>query len=127
MHADFLRIVRWAATNHVPSGQIFMGEFDAVQAGPNFTGANPADRARWLTDVRLEAEAAGFRWSLWNLNDPSSNGMTLVSVADPTKLDAATLTASGKKSIAVSGVSCPTPGKGVGRGISGVNTPAPSR
>ena len=96
MHADFLRVIRWAATNHVPSGQIFMGEFDAVQAGPNFTGANPADRARWLTDVRLEAEAAGFRWSLWNLNDPSSNGMTLVSVADPTKLDAATLTALGK-------------------------------
>ena len=96
--ADLDRVSRWAETYHIDPGQVFVGEFGATQKGPSHDGALPEDRARWLSDVRQEVERRGFRWSLWNLKDKSSGGMTLVSVTDENAIDPRTAAALGKQS-----------------------------
>jgi endoglucanase len=98
--ADFDRVAAWAKGNHVGLDQILVGEFGVTQKGPSTKGAEPEDRARWLEDVRSTAEARGFRWSLWNLNDKNSSGMTLVSVTDPFQVDVLTVRALRKGSSA---------------------------
>ncbi|BCB18978.1 cellulase family glycosylhydrolase [Bosea sp. ANAM02] len=59
----------WAQREGVAPGRILMGEFGAVRTGAGIAAAAPADRARYVRDVRLSAEAMGFPWAFWNLFD----------------------------------------------------------
>jgi hypothetical protein len=97
--AEFDRVTAWTHAYHLDPGRVFLGEFDVTQQGPSNPGARPQDRARWLADVRREAEARGFHWSLWALTDNAHGraaaGMLLVSLTDPTRLDPLTLQALG--------------------------------
>jgi hypothetical protein len=66
----YLRQVRaWAQREGVAPGRILMGEFGAVRTGAGIAAAAPADRARYVRDVRMSAEALGFPWAFWNLFD----------------------------------------------------------
>jgi hypothetical protein len=95
--ADFDKVRLWGRTHGIPPERIYLGEFGATQKIPGKDGGSPDDRARWLKDVREEAEARGFRWAMWNLDKvEASGGMTLVSVTDPATLDHDTLKALGK-------------------------------
>lgn len=63
------RVSAWALREGVAPGRILMGEFGAVRTGAGIAAAAPADRARYVRDVRLSAEALGFPWAFWNLFD----------------------------------------------------------
>ena len=90
--ADFSRVSAWAEAQHIAPQQIFLGEFGATQVN----GSDAKARARWISDVRQEAESHGFHWSFWALYGESASGMTLVSVADPNHIDALTASALGR-------------------------------
>ncbi len=66
---DFARVQRWADRNGIPYNRIILGEFGAMKDVYGKKGAAPADRARWLSDVRMAAEKAGFAWSVWALTN----------------------------------------------------------
>jgi hypothetical protein len=66
----YLRQVRaWAQREGIAPGRILMGEFGAVRTGAGIAASAPADRARYVRDVRVSAEAQGFPWAFWNLFD----------------------------------------------------------
>jgi endoglucanase len=50
--------VAWASQRHVP---LWCGEFGAYKAF-----APPADRARWIGDMRTELEKEGIGWDMWD-------------------------------------------------------------
>ena len=89
--ADFDRVSQWAAKYQIDPAQIFVGEYGVTQKYPGHEAAAPADRARWLSDVRQEIEKRGFHWSLWSLTGVGpSGGMTLVSPTNPSQIDPVT-------------------------------------
>jgi endoglucanase len=50
--------VEWAAQRHVP---LWCGEFGVYKAF-----AAPADRARWISDMRTTLEKEGIGWNMWD-------------------------------------------------------------
>ncbi|MGE3245016.1 MAG: glycoside hydrolase family 5 protein [Beijerinckiaceae bacterium] len=67
---DFDKANAWARKNGIPSQRIFLGEFGVIRR--NASGNGPINRQRlaWLRDVRKAAEARGFGWSIWDINQP---------------------------------------------------------
>ena len=65
----FAKVRAWAARNHIMPSQILMGEFGVLRSDARYVAAAAPDRARYIRDVREEAEAAGFAWAFWNLFD----------------------------------------------------------
>ncbi|GJE62408.1 hypothetical protein MPOCJGCO_4541 [Methylobacterium trifolii] len=59
----------WADLYGIPAGEILMGEFGALRSDARYVASAPADRARYVRDVREGAEALGFAWAFWNLFD----------------------------------------------------------
>lgn len=95
--ANFDKVTQWAQKNNVSPKQIFMGEFGVTQkCKTNAVGTLPEDRARWLSDVRQEAEQRGFHWAMWALSGVSASGMVLVDPANPDQLDPLTVQSLGK-------------------------------
>lgn len=86
----YLRQVRaWAQREGVAPGRILMGEFGAVRTGAGIAASTPADRARYVRDVRMSAEALGLPWAFWNLFD--SLGLLVDDVSrqlDPAMIEA---------------------------------------
>lgn len=79
----------WAQREGVAPGRILMGEFGAVRTGAGIAASAPADRARYVRDVRASAEAQGFPWAFWNLFD--SLGLLVDDVSrqlDPAMIEA---------------------------------------
>lgn len=79
----------WAQREGVTPGRILMGEFGAVRTGAGIAASAPADRARYVRDVRLSAEALGLPWAFWNLFD--SLGLLVDDVSrqlDPAMIEA---------------------------------------
>jgi hypothetical protein len=87
----FREVADWAAKQGVAPGRILLGEFGTMKDVYGYTGARPADRARWLSDVRTEAERLQFAWSAWAL----TNTMGIVTRDLDGPLDATVLTALG--------------------------------
>jgi endoglucanase len=92
---SFDRIARWAQEHHVPSNRIILGEFSARGQDGQLGGARSAERARWIRDVREEAEARGFIWAAWVYR--GSGGFSLVRDEEGTELDPAVTEALGLK------------------------------
>ena len=65
----FARVQTFAARNGIPPERIVLGEFGALRTDARYRAAGPEDRARYVRDVRLTAEACGFPWAFWNLFD----------------------------------------------------------
>jgi hypothetical protein len=65
----FARVVGWAQRFAIPHEQILLGEFGALRTDNRYVAAQPADRARYIEDVRKTAEALGFPWAFWNFFD----------------------------------------------------------
>jgi hypothetical protein len=59
----------WAERHAIARDRVVMGEFGATKTTWRFPAARDADRARYIHDVRVAAEARGFGWSFWNLFD----------------------------------------------------------
>jgi endoglucanase len=55
----------WAQRHAIPLQRIILGEFGAIKNTYGAPATRKAERARWLRDVRKEAEARGFVWAAW--------------------------------------------------------------
>jgi endoglucanase len=66
---DFGAVRSWSEKYGIGSDRIILGEFGAMKDVWGKKGANPADRARWLSDMRTTAEEFGFRWAVWSLTN----------------------------------------------------------
>jgi hypothetical protein len=62
---NFDEVTQWAARYRIDNARILLGEFGAVRAYGQYRGARDEDRARWLRDVRDEAENRAFGWAVW--------------------------------------------------------------
>lgn len=65
----FSRVKAYAERHAIPQGQILLGEFGALRSDARYVAAPAPDRARYIRDVRLSAEAHGLPWAFWNLFD----------------------------------------------------------
>ena len=81
----FAQIAAWREAHGIEAGRILLGEFGATKFAP------PADRARYVADVRSSAEAQGFAWAFWNMFD----AMGLVRDDDSHAFDASIVQALG--------------------------------
>ncbi len=63
----------WAVRNGTEPLPLYLGEFGV----DNEADLHTSDRKRWLSWIRLQAEARGISWAHWNMyqNTPSSKGM----------------------------------------------------
>lgn len=68
------RVADYASRHGIAREHIILGEFDALRSDARYVAAPNPDRARYIRDVRMSAEAAGFPWAFWNLFD----GMGLI-------------------------------------------------
>jgi endoglucanase len=64
MRQAFARVAKWAARHGIPSGRILLGEFGAHRL--QSPQGDDSTRARYLRDVRQQAEKAGYGWSVWS-------------------------------------------------------------
>jgi hypothetical protein len=82
IEAAFVSIGRWARLNGIEPQNILMGEFGTLKPA-EASGPLEEDRARWLADVRIQAEKSGFAWAVWEYVDvmgvvKSSDDRTLI-------------------------------------------------
>ena len=71
------RAVGWAKAHNIPLKRLFMGEFGAILiSADGRMGAYDADRLRYVSTVRKEADAFGIPWSVWEYSNPY--GMTVI-------------------------------------------------
>jgi hypothetical protein len=62
---SFDQVSEWATRSSIPGARILLGEFGVVRSNGGYQGARDEDRARWLRDVREEAENRGYGWAIW--------------------------------------------------------------
>jgi endoglucanase len=91
--ADFDKVARWAREHSIPSHRVVVGEFGAMDNAQRGVATRQAERLRWLSDVREEAEAHGFAWAAWVHS--GSIGFSLVERDGSTELDPGVLRALG--------------------------------
>jgi len=72
--AFLARVSAWGRRHGIAPGRILLGEFGALRSDAHHVAARPADRARYIRDVREAAEAQGLPWAFWNFFD--SMGLT---------------------------------------------------
>jgi len=90
----FTDAVTWAKSHNIPSTRLFMGEFGAIlMSDDGRMGAADADRLRYITDVRTQAEKYGIPWSIWEYSNPY--GMTVIVPKGPAVPDYELLAALG--------------------------------
>ncbi|MEJ0077569.1 MAG: cellulase family glycosylhydrolase [Alphaproteobacteria bacterium] len=90
---DFDKVARWARERSVPAHRVVLGEFGVMESAQRQGAARQADRLRWLSDVREEAETHGFVWAAWVHS--GSIGFSLVERDGSTELDPGVLRALG--------------------------------
>jgi hypothetical protein len=93
MTDDFDKMARWAREHAVPAQRVILGEFGAMDNAQRGLATREAERLRWLSDVRKEAEAHGFAWAAWVHS--GSIGFSLVAHDGSAELDPGVLSALG--------------------------------
>jgi hypothetical protein len=88
------KVRSWSDQSDLSPGRIFVGEFGANRDWGRVTTVAPEDRLRWLHDVRVLLEEAGYPWAVWS--DCCTFGITVS--GDEDALDPAVL-----KSLGMSG------------------------
>jgi len=82
LDALFTQATDWATRYNIPASRLLMGEFGAILMSPDGrSGAFNADRLRYLTAVREEAEHDGIPWAIWEYSNPY--GMTVIEPDGP--------------------------------------------
>jgi endoglucanase len=90
---NFDRITRWARDLRMSSSRIILGEFGTRKQDGLLGAMRNAERARWIRDVREEAEARGFVWAAWVYR--GTGGFSLLRNEQGTDLDPAVIEALG--------------------------------
>lgn len=84
----------WAEANGIPTERLFMGEFGVIAMSPDGRmGAFDADRLRYISTLRIEAEKHGIPWAIWEYSNPF--GMTVIEPVGPAVPDLKLLDALG--------------------------------
>jgi endoglucanase len=91
IHSAFDQVAAWATDHRIPRSRIFLGEFGVVRTYGRYQGARNSERVRWLGDVREEAEAHGFFWSIWAYR--GKGGMAIIKNDTTDEIDPVTLRA----------------------------------
>ncbi len=86
-------MARWARYHSVPAERVILGEFGAMNNEQRGLATRQAERQRWFSDVRQEAQARGFAWAAWVHS--GSIGFSLVKHPGSPELDPAILQALG--------------------------------
>lgn len=82
---DFDTVARWARKHSVQMQHVILGEFGSMNNEQHGMATRQAERLRWFSDVREEAEAHGFAWAAWVHS--GSVGFSLVKRAGSPELD----------------------------------------
>jgi endoglucanase len=90
---DFDKMARWAREHSVPMHRVILGEFGAMDNAQRGRATRRAERLRWISDVREEADAHGFAWAAWVHS--GSIGFSLVKRPGSPELDPAIVSALG--------------------------------
>lgn len=94
LEASFRQAVDWAAGHGIASRRLFVGEFGVIlMSADGKMGASNADRLRYLTAVRREAERFAIPWSAWEFSNPY--GMSVIQPEGPAIADQEMLRALG--------------------------------
>ncbi|MGB9367922.1 MAG: cellulase family glycosylhydrolase [Xanthobacteraceae bacterium] len=91
--SDFDKVAHWAREHSVPAHRVILGEFGVMDSAQRRGAARQAERLRWISDVREEAEARGFAWAAWVHS--GSAGFSLVEREGSAELDPGVLRALG--------------------------------
>jgi endoglucanase len=86
-------MARWARDHSVPMHRVVLGEFGVMDNEQRGLATRQAERLRWFSDVREEAEARGFAWAAWVYS--GSIGFSLVRHAGSPELEPAIVKALG--------------------------------
>jgi hypothetical protein len=70
IYRRFTEVKKWADKYGIKPNRILLGEFGVMKDVYGYTGANPPDRIRWLSDVRTTAEKFGYSWCVHALTGP---------------------------------------------------------
>ena len=89
----FKKLVSWSEKNRIPLNHLFMGEFGVIAATNRRAGAEPADRLRWLSFVRKQAESYDIGWAYWEYNNV--HGMSLTTNTKSREFDPVAIRALG--------------------------------
>lgn len=94
LEARFRQATDWAGEHGIPTQRLFMGEFGVIlMSDDGRRGAFEADRFRYITAVRQQAEQFGIPWAAWEYSN--AQGMTLIPASGPLAPDAKLLQALG--------------------------------
>jgi endoglucanase len=93
LKARFDQVRAWARKHGVTADRLLLGEFSVMAANDRRGGALDADRYRWLSAVRHEAEALGAAWAYWEYSNP--HGMSLTTADRSRRVDPIALKALG--------------------------------
>jgi endoglucanase len=93
IEAAFATLLGWCRINGIRPEQLFMGEFGAMAATSFRGGAAEADRLRWLSAVRQQAEKHGIGWAYWEYSN--IHGMSLTTPGARREFDPVALQALG--------------------------------
>jgi len=85
LKARFHQVRAWARQHGVAGDRLLLGEFGVMAANDQRGGALDADRYRWLSAVRHEAEALGAAWAYWEYSNP--HGMSLTTADRSRRVD----------------------------------------
>ena len=97
LEARLAEAVGWAEQHDIEPTRLFMGEFGAILVAPDGRrGAFDADRLRYLSAVRREAEKYGLPWAIWEYANP--HGMSVIVPSGPAMPDGPLLQALGLES-----------------------------
>jgi len=78
----------WADAHGIAPERVIMGEFGALRTDARYVAAPNPDRARYISDVRQSAEAAGFPWAFWDLFDGMGMMDDTTRALDPAMVEA---------------------------------------
>jgi hypothetical protein len=87
----FGQIASWMHRHGVPQNRVFLGEFGAIKS--DRLDQHTGERARWFRDVREEAEARGFVWTVWAYR--GAGGFSLIQNDTDTDIEPAIVDALG--------------------------------
>ena len=93
LKARFDQVRDWARQHGLTGNQLLLGEFGVMAANDQRGGALDADRYRWLSAVRHEAESLGAAWAYWEYSNP--HGMSLTAADETRRPDPIALKALG--------------------------------
>ncbi len=66
LREPFEKVTAWAEQMHIPMNRLFLGEFGMIRDDSPGTVTIREQRARFMHDIRVEADNRGIAWAVWS-------------------------------------------------------------